>query len=126
MKLLKSQWPCILFGICAFVLAIINLIQGDNLMAVAWTLSFVVWFVIANINYNEERITALEKEVEELKNRAITDMGMSRVDYNHERIEALEFKAKKYDALAEEVKAMRELQQTYEKLYEQRFKNLEG
>lgn len=74
MKLLKSQWPCILFGICAFVLAIINLIQGDNLMAVAWTLSFVVWFVMANINYNEERIKALEKEVEQLKNHAITDV----------------------------------------------------
>lgn len=74
MKLLKSQWPCILFGICALALAIFSLIQGDNLMAVAWTLSFVTWFVIANINYNEERTTALEKEVEQLKNRAITDV----------------------------------------------------
>ena len=53
-------------------------------------------------------------------------LGVSRVDYNHECIEALELKAKKYDALVEEVKAMRELQRTYEKFYEQRFKNLEG
>ena len=42
-----------------------------------------------------------------------------------EHIEELELKSKKYDALAEEVKALRELQQTYEKLNEQRFKNLE-
>lgn len=74
MKLLKSQWPCILFGLAALGLAIINLVQGDNLMAVAWTLNFVTWFVMANINYNEERLTALEKEVEQLKNRAITDV----------------------------------------------------
>lgn len=74
MKFLKSQWLNIIFGIGALALAIFNLVQGDNLMAVAWTLSFVVWFVMANINYNEERITALEKEVEQLKNRAITDV----------------------------------------------------
>lgn len=81
MKFLKSQWPCILFGLAAFALAIFNLVQGDNLMAVAWTLSFVVWFVMANINYNEERITALEKEVEQLKNRAITDI--EEIEPNH-------------------------------------------
>ena len=53
-------------------------------------------------------------------------LGMPRVDYNGERIEELELKAKKYDALVEEVKALAELQETYEKLNEQRFKNLEG
>lgn len=52
-------------------------------------------------------------------------LGMSRVDYNHERIKELELKTKKYDALAEEVKAIREWQKLYEKLNEQRFKNLE-
>lgn len=52
-------------------------------------------------------------------------LGMSRIDYNHERIEELELKSKKYDALAEKVEALQELQQTYEKLNEQRFKNLE-
>lgn len=74
MKFLKSQWPNIIFGIAALVTAIINLAQGDKLMAVAWTLSCVVWFIMANVNYNEERIKALEKEVEQLKNRAITDV----------------------------------------------------
>lgn len=74
MKFLKSQWPNIIFGIAALALAIVNLAQGDNLMAVAWTLSCVVWFIMANINYNEERITRLESEVEQLKNRAITDI----------------------------------------------------
>lgn len=53
-------------------------------------------------------------------------LGMSVVEYNHERIKVLELKAQKYDALVEEVDAMRELHETYEKLNEQRFKNLEG
>jgi len=74
MKFLKSQWPNILFGIAALALAIINMVQGDDLMAVAWTLSCVVWLIMANVNYNEERIKALEKEVEQIKNRAITDV----------------------------------------------------
>jgi hypothetical protein len=74
MKFLKSQWPNIIFGIVALVLAIINLVQGNELMAVAWTMSCVVWFIMANVNYNEERIKVLEREVEEIKNRAITDV----------------------------------------------------
>lgn len=74
MKFLKSQWPYMIFGIGDLVLAITNLIQGDNLMAVAWTLGFVTWFMLASIDYNEERIQILEREVEELKNRAITDV----------------------------------------------------
>jgi hypothetical protein len=74
MKFLKSQWPYLLFGACALALAIINLVQGDDLVAVSWTLSFVTWIFIAKIGYNDERIAALEKEVEQLKNRAITDI----------------------------------------------------
>ena len=81
MKFLKSQWPNIIFGIAALALAIVNLVQEDDLMAVAWTLSSVVWFIMANINYNEERIKALEKEVEQLKNRAITDIEEEQPNY---------------------------------------------
>lgn len=74
MKFLKSQWPNIIFGSAALATAIIALVQGDELMAVAWTLSCVVWFIMAHINYNEERIKVLEREVEQIKNRAITDI----------------------------------------------------
>lgn len=74
MKFLKSQWPNIIFGLAALALAIINMVQDNDLMAVAWTLSSVVWLIMAHVNYNEERIKALEKEVEQLKDRAITDV----------------------------------------------------
>ena len=74
MKFLKSQWFTLCFALLALVLAITNLIQGDNLMAVAWTMSFVYWIMSASTMYNDERIQVLEKEVEEIKNRAITDV----------------------------------------------------
>lgn len=74
MKFLKSQWLGILFGIAALALAIVNLVQGNELMAVAWALCYVVWILAAKDNYAEERIKALEKEVEEIKIRAITDI----------------------------------------------------
>lgn len=74
MKFFKSQWLGILFGIAALALAIVNLVQGNALMAVAWTVSYVTWILTARDNYHEERIKALEKEVEQLKNCAITDI----------------------------------------------------
>lgn len=74
MKFFKSQWLGILFGIAALALAIVNLVQGNALMTVAWTLSYVTWMLAAKDNYHEERIKALEKEVEQLKNHAITDI----------------------------------------------------
>ena len=74
MKFLKSQWLGVLFSIPALALAIASLVQGDELMTVAWTLSYVVWLLSTRDNYAEERIKALEKEVEELKNHAITDI----------------------------------------------------
>lgn len=74
MKFLKSQWPNLCLALIAFVLAIIALVQGDDFMAMAWTVSFVYWVVSASTMYNNERITALEREVEQLKNRAITDI----------------------------------------------------
>ena len=96
MSYLKKYWFDLVAGFISLGLATYYFCVANNDTAIVWLIFGCVW------------------------------LGMSRVDYNHERIEALELKAKKYDALAEEVKAMRELQQTYEKLNEQRFKNLEG
>ena len=74
MKFLKSQWFTLCFALLALVLVIINMVQGDDLMTIAWTISFVYWVVSASTMYNDERIKALEREVEQIKNRAITDI----------------------------------------------------
>lgn len=74
MKFLKSQWFTLCLALVAFVLAIISMVRGDDLMAVAWTVTFVYWTVSASTMYNDERIKVLEREVEELKNQAITDV----------------------------------------------------
>lgn len=96
MSYLKKHWFDIVVGLISCGLATYYFCTANIDTAIIWLISACIW------------------------------LGMSRVDYNDERIRELELKAKKYDALAEEVKAMRELQRTYEKLNEQRFKNLEG
>jgi hypothetical protein len=96
MSYVKKHWFDILVGLISLGLATYYICTANIDTGIIWLISACIW------------------------------LGMSRIDYNHERIEELELKGKKYDALADEVKAMRELQQTYEKLNEQRFKNLEG
>lgn len=96
MSYLKKHWFDIVVGLISCGLAIYYFCTANIDTALIWLISACIW------------------------------LGMSRVEYNHECIEELALKAKKYDALAEEVKAMREWQETYEKLNEQRFKNLEG
>ena len=96
MSYLKKHWFDIVVGLISCGLATYYFCTANIDTAIIWLISACIW------------------------------LGMSRVDYNDERIRELELKAKKYDALAEEVKAMREWQKTYEKLNEQRFKNLEG
>lgn len=95
MSYFKKHWFDVVVGLISCGLATYYFCTANIGTAILWLISACIW------------------------------LGMSRVEYNHERIEELELKAKKYDALAEEVKAMREWQQTYEKLNEQRFKNLE-
>lgn len=96
MSYFKKHWFDIVVGLISCGLATYYFCMANIDTAILWLISACIW------------------------------LGMSRVDYNHERIEELELKAKKYDALADEVKALAALQQTYEKLNEQRFKNLEG
>lgn len=92
----KTQWFNLAMALGAITLVIVNMIQGDELMAVAWTISFTYW------------------------------MLNSYIDYNAEKIKLLEAKARKYDALEEEVAALRQLYETSDKLTEQRLKRLEG
>ena len=74
----KTQWWRLLGSAICLTLAIIYCTRGEDLYAVAWTLSFVYWLIISFVEYNHDRITLLEK------------------------------KAKKYDALCEEVSALYE------------------
>ena len=96
MSYFKKHWFDIVVGLISCGLATYYFCTANIDTAIIWLISACIW------------------------------LGMSRVDYNDERIEELELKAKKYDALVDEVKALAELQETYEKLTEQRFKNLEG
>ena len=96
MSYLKKHWFDILVGFISLSLATYYFCTANIDTAIIWFISACIWW------------------------------GMSCIEYNHERIKALELKAEKYDALIEEVKAMREWQKLYEKLNEQRFKDLEG
>lgn len=96
MSYLKKHWFDLVVGFISLGLATYYFCTANIDTAIIWLMSACIWW------------------------------GMSCVEYNHERIKDLELKAEKYDALIEEVKAMREWQKLYEKLNEQRFKNLEG
>jgi hypothetical protein len=82
----------------ALILVIINLVQGDNLMAVAWTVSFAYWMLNSYIGDNAEKIKLLEA------------------------------KANKYDALVEEVRVLYEanrIDREHVKFLEQKIRILE-
>lgn len=96
MSYFKKHWFDLVVGLISCGLAIYYFCTADTVTAILWLISAYVWW------------------------------SMSVVNYNHERIEELELKSQKYDALVEEVNAMRELMQTYEKLNDQRLTNLEG
>ena len=60
----KTQWFRLLMALICLALAIMYCIQDNNLLAVAWTLSFVYWIIISNVDYNHQRIELLEKKAE--------------------------------------------------------------
>ncbi len=82
---IKTQWLNLLLCFINVGFSIYNLAQDNEFWSALWFISAITWFII------------------------------SRVDYNHDRITLLEKKAKKYDALAEEVKALVELVETERK-----------
>ena len=61
---IKTQWFNLAMALGAIVVAIVNVIQGDGLMAVAWTVSFMYWVLNSYTDYNSERIKLLEKKAE--------------------------------------------------------------
>lgn len=60
----KTQWFNLAMALGALILVIINMVQGDNLMVVAWTISFTYWMILSYVDYNAEKIKLLEKKQE--------------------------------------------------------------
>ena len=58
----KTQWINLALALGALILVIINLVQGDNLMVVAWMVSFCYWMLNSYTEYNAERIKVLEAD----------------------------------------------------------------
>lgn len=85
----KTQWFNLVMALLAVIAIIVNMVQGDELLTLAWAVSFAYW------------------------------MLMSFIDFNSEKIRMLEAKAKKYDALVEKVDALQELLETEIKYNEQ-------
>lgn len=85
----KTQWFNLAMAVGALVAIIVNLVQDDKLMVVAWSITCIYWIL------------------------------MSFIDSNSEKIRMLEAKAKKYDALVEKVDALQELLETEIKYNEQ-------
>ena len=60
----KTQWFNLAMALGALILVIINMVQGDDLMVVAWTVSFIYWMILSYVDYNAEKIKLLEKKQE--------------------------------------------------------------
>lgn len=74
----KSQWFSLSIGliylIATFTVPFVKSgIYGDMLM-IACALGCITWLTNAKVDYQDEKIKALEKEIEQIKNRAITDV----------------------------------------------------
>ena len=77
-QFLKKQWLKLVIAAGEVVLSVVNLITGDDLMAIAWIILAMFLFFAAVM------------------------------EHDRERIELLEAKSRKYDAICEEVQAISE------------------
>ena len=89
----KTQWFNLAMALGALILVIINLVQGDNLMVVAWTVSFCYWMLNSYIGYNSERIRLLEADKK--RNDAMYDLVQELLEANKiDREQAKQFEAR--------------------------------
>ena len=96
MSYLKKHWVNIVVGLISLGLATYYFCVPNIDVAIIWFISACIWW------------------------------SMSVVEDNRERIEELELKSKKYDALADKVKALEELVRLQDEYNKQKFKNLEA
>ena len=60
----KTQWFNLVAGTFAFCMFVFNLIRGEGISACLWLSSAYVWFVMARVEYDHDRIQLLEKKQE--------------------------------------------------------------
>ena len=95
---IKTQWFNLLVGVLNLGISIYHFCIDDQLWGIAWTLSATVWFIMSYINYNDERITLLEKKQE--RDDAMYDLvqELRRAnEIDREHIKALEARLKKLE-----------------------------
>lgn len=61
---IKTQWFNLAMALVAVILVIVNMVQGDELMVVAWAVSFTYWMILSYADYNAEKIKLLEAKAE--------------------------------------------------------------
>lgn len=70
----KSQCPNIIIGLINIGISLWNFYSENYLWGVAWLMSAMTWLIMSRVDFNEERIKELEREVKQLKDQAITDV----------------------------------------------------
>ena len=88
---IKTQWFSLLVAILCFTYVIIKLFTTPNagmteslenmyvglnvaFNAVGWTLTGCTWLLMSFINYHEDCLKELEKRIEKLEQRSVTDI----------------------------------------------------
>ena len=64
---LKSQWFNLLIACIGLGMFIYNFAIGSDITALFWLINAVMWGIMSNVSYNEERIRSLESKVEYLE-----------------------------------------------------------
>ena len=88
---IKTQWFRLLVSLASFTYALVIIFTSENAVmtdslenmyigikdltgCLSWTLTGVVWLVMSFIEYNSDRIEQLEKRIDILEQRAVTDI----------------------------------------------------
>ncbi len=94
----KTQWLNVLLGVFDVGISIYHFCIEDPLWGVAWTVAAIVWFMTSFINYNDDRITLLEKKQE--RDDAMFELVQELLDANkidRERATQLEARVKQLE-----------------------------
>ena len=88
---IKTQWFRLLVSLACFTYALVIIFTSDNVVmtdslenmyigvkelagCLGWIMTGNLWFVMSFISYNEECIKELEKRIEKLEQRSVTDI----------------------------------------------------
>lgn len=77
---IKTQWFYVVLSVVYAALAIANMVRGDDLMSVCWTVSAIVMLLLSLIGHLAERSRLLEKKSE--KYDALCELVQELVEAN--------------------------------------------